>query len=357
MVGDFLAWWGQQLLSLSPAQARAGHEDAVLASLRRSGPDAGAGSVDVAVRRRTKATPLGAFPLTESGMAALRNALGSRRPHAELVLPAGMVLEHAVTLPLAAERDPESVLRFEMDRLTPFAANELYWTWAADRRDRARSQLHLRLVLVLRAQVDAALGMLRLAGLHPSALADAGGRRIPLDPARTGAWRRRLAAVLAAACVLLALAAIAIPFAGQSRDARRIEQQIAALRAPVDRAEALRRSMSTAAAGVDVLATERAKRGDPLAILTALTDILPDDTVLTDLTLRQRVITITGQSATAARLIAALAADPAIRNPTFTAPVTRNETAHADVFSIRAEAASQAEAASAAQAATRRGTP
>jgi general secretion pathway protein L len=281
-------------------------------------------------------------------MAALRSALGARRPPAQLLLPPGTVLEHAVTLPLAAERDPESVLRYEMDRLTPFAAAELYWTWAIDRRDRARSQLHLRLSLVLRAQVDAALFMLRQAGLHPSALAGETGRVIPLEPAGTSRWRRRTASALAVACGLLAIAAIAIPFIGQSRETRRIERQIAAHRPAVERSETLRRNMAAAAAGVDVLAAQRTRLGDPLAVLAALTDILPDDTVLTDLTLRQRVITISGQSGTAARLIAALAADPAIRNPNFTAPVTRNETTHTDIFSIRAEAASAAETASAA---------
>jgi hypothetical protein len=62
---------------------------------------------------------------------------------------------------------------------------------------------------------------------------------------------------------------------------------------------------------------------------------------------------MSGQSATAARLISALAADPAIRNPAFSAPVTRNETTHTDLFSIRAEAASAAETASLTKDATR----
>jgi hypothetical protein len=37
-------------------------------------------------------------------------------------------------------------------------------------------------------------------------------------------------------------------------------------------------------------------------------------------------------------LIAALAADPKFRNPTFAAPVTRLEALHVEVFSIVAEA-------------------
>ena len=342
MLSEFLTWWAQQLLSLRPEQAASSRGDAVLATLRGPGASPGPATLDVAVRRGGKTGSLGAFALTEAGMTALRAALGSRRPPVELRLPPGMMLEHAVTLPLAVERDPESVLRYEMDRLTPFSAAELYWDWSIDRRDRARSLLHIRLWLVLRNQVETALDMLRRAGLHPtavtSATATAAGLLIPLDHAKPGRWRRHGTSALLAACIVLAVAAVVIPFVQQSLASSRIERQIATLRPAVDRAETLRKSMATAAAGVDVLATQRAKVGDPLAIIATLTDILPDDTVLTDLSLRQRVITITGQSAVAARLIPALAADPAIRDPAFTAPVTRNETTHSDGFSIRAAA-------------------
>ena len=331
MIGDVLTWWGQQLLSLVPGQGRAGGGDAVLAAVQ-------GGMLDVAVRRRGRLGALGAFPLTEAGAAALATALGPRRPAVEVQVPAGTMLEQGVTLPLAAERNLEGVLRYEMNRLTPFAADALYWTWAIERRDRARAQLRLRLSLVVKAQVDGPLEVLRRAGLRLAALTD-GARVIPLDAGRAGPWRRRGAVVLGGLCAVLGAGALALPFVQQSRAEWRIERQIAALRPAVDRAEALRRGMSQAAAGVDVLAAQWARLGDPLAVLAALTDILPDDTVLTDFTMRQRVVTMTGQSGAAARLIPVLASDPALRDPAFTSPVTRNDAQRTDIFSIRAEAA------------------
>ncbi len=89
----------------------------------------------------------------------------------------------------------------------------------------------------------------------------------------------------------------------------------------------------------DALAAERAKTGDVLQILAAVTDIVPDDTWLTDLSLHQGKLGINGQSPAAARLIPALAADPSFRNPAFAAPVTRAPDGHADLFAIRAELA------------------
>ena len=103
--------------------------------------------------------------------------------------------------------------------------------------------------------------------------------------------------------------------------------------------EALRKRLAEGVAGVDALAAERAKIGNVLQVLAAVTDIVPDDTWLTDLSLHQGKLGINGQSPSAARLIPALATDPSFRNPAFAAPVTRAPDGHADFFAIRAELA------------------
>ena len=126
-------------------------------------------------------------------------------------------------------------------------------------------------------------------------------------------------------CAALAIAAVAVPFVVQSVQRERVEQQIAALRPQVDQAEALRRRILSSAAGSDVFEEQRKRVGDVLQTLATLTDVLPDDTFLNELTLRARIVTISGQSAGAAKLIAALAAERSIRNPAFAAPVTRSE--------------------------------
>jgi general secretion pathway protein L len=74
-------------------------------------------------------------------------------------------------------------------------------------------------------------------------------------------------------------------------------------------------------------------------VLHALTAVLPDNTFLTDLTLKQRQIALRGQSANAALLISALSAEPSLRNPSFAAPVTRAASGGSDLFAIAAEAA------------------
>ncbi len=344
MLSQFLAWWRTQLLALfrlepQPGGARDGR--ALVISVLALTPGAPP-VVELAARRRGQDGTLGRFTLDAAGAGALRAAAAGLRGPVLLRLPPGLLLEQRVILPLAAERDPERVLTYEMDRLTPFPAAELFWSWALDRRDPAANQLRLRVSLVPKARLAPVLDALAGAGLRPSAL-DAGApdgtrRRLPLAQVRPGWWARRGPVLAGALCAVLAAAAAGLPFLQQHEEAARIEAGIAALRPRVDQAEALRRAVLGRAATVDVVQAERARVGDALGILAALTTVLPDDTHLTELTLRRRVLSVTGESGGAARLIAALEAEPGFRNPAFAAPVTRGADGRAEAFSLRAEA-------------------
>jgi general secretion pathway protein L len=117
-----------------------------------------------------------------------------------------------------------------------------------------------------------------------------------------------------------------------------LDSRAAALQPTVEQAEQLRRQL-VGSAGAEIVQDQRAKLGDPLAVLAAATRLLPDDTYLTDFTMQRRNVNLMGQSVGAAKLIGALAASPTFRNPAFAAPVTRIEGARTEGFSISAEAA------------------
>lgn len=343
MLNEFLRWWADQLRAALPARLAAAGPDSrgLLAMLHL--PPEGPASVELRARHKGRDGRLGPFTLDGPGSPALRAAAAGHRHGVVLELPPGLMLEQQVVLPIAAERDPERVLAYEMDRITPFSAEELFWTWAVDRRDRAQGRLHLRLSVVPKARLLPSLDALVAAGLRPTALDAArpdGTRcRIALDhtpPARWQAWSVRVAGAF---CAVLVVGALVTPFLVQSAARERVERQIAALRPQVEQAEALRRRILGSTAGSDVFAEQRARVGDALGTIATLTDVLPDDTHLTELTMRARVLTLAGQSAAAARLIAAMAAEPGLRNPAFSAPVTRFEGVAGEGFAIRAEAA------------------
>jgi general secretion pathway protein L len=342
MLQEILIWWLQQMRDLLPKRwlDRSAHHAGAL--IIAPGPNDD--SVVLRWRRRGGEQSLGAFLLNAPGLISIKHTLARIRPaRCVLLLPPERLLERIVSLPLAVERDWPRVMRFEMDRLTPFAASDVFWAGTVMRRDRAQGRLELRLSLVPRAPLQLLLNALAQAGAQPEVLQtempDGQNRLIALEraPSRAATWRHRAFAGGMGVCALLAVTAMLLPFVLQLLALRRTDAQIKALRPEVTQAEAMRHGLLERTAGRDALAARRRQNGDPLAVLAAVTDALPDDSYLTELVLDQTRLSITGQSAAAARLISALAASPRLRNPVFTAPVTRNEAGRTDLFSIRAE--------------------
>ncbi|WP_284944312.1 PilN domain-containing protein [Acidisoma cladoniae] len=350
MINQFMGWWARQLLSLLPDRMRGREADegqGFLISLV-SVPGATHDTVDVSPHTGSRHGAFERLLLDDSGLARLR-ALRARAPRAvvRLRLRAGSLLERDVVLPLAAERGLDQVLQYEMDRLTPFTAAETFWGWTVTRRDRAHARLHLRLTLGPRGAVAPIIDTLASAGARPALLeapATPEGdrvRRIDLS-SREGKGGARVTPALRAGialCAVLLLALIGLPFLRQSIALGDVGARIAALRPTVAEAARLRRDIEAQAAGGSMLAAARQQVGDPLRAIAAVTNALPDDSWLTDLTLQQRKLRIDGESRTAVQLIARLAADPTIIDPAFAAPVTRDDSTHADLFSISADVA------------------
>jgi general secretion pathway protein L len=244
-----------------------------------------------------------------------------------------------VTLPLAAERELQRVLSYEMDRLTPFTADQVYWSAAVERRNRDAGNVELSLFLVPKSLVQPALAAAASIGLKISAIettaSDGTFRQIALATFSTR--RQRILSVVWGTAAVLALAAIVTPLVTQWLAFHAIEAKIAALQPRIAQVEAVRKRIAAGSAGNDVIAAEHAATGDALQLLATVTDLLPDDTVLADLSLRQGKLSISGRSRSAPQLIPAMAGDPTLHNPSFAAPVTRMPDGKADSFVIRAE--------------------
>ncbi len=342
MIQEFFVWWGEQLASLVPDTLRRSFSsvDQIIAL----NYDEGASSIEAELRNGTRGGLLGRFSLDERGLSTLAAAIDRVRPGTKVLLqlPAGTLLEKQLQVPLAAQRDLMQVMRYELDRETPFSADEVYWAVAILGKDRTLGQMTTCLTLAVKAEVDSILDALRGAGINLAAIIDRpDGRRIPFggktgvraliaDPTRAG--RGPLIGGLVA---VLAITAIIGPFVRQDIAVSRVEARIAALQADADSALALRRQ--NGGLGTDA-GDPQSSVGNPLLILAAVTDALPDDTYLSDFTLHHRDISLMGQSRDAAALIQRLSDNSVVRDPGFSAPVTRDPGTGVDNFSIKLSA-------------------
>lgn len=262
---QFLRWWGEQLAGSLPSALRSpgGNAGASIVVKLVSPPGIMPAIVEVTQPSRRHLPPRQqTVTLTDTGLEQLRAALGPRRPASvRLRLPPGNLLERdGVVLPIAAEHALDEVLRYDLDRLTPFRAEDLLWGFEVTKRDRARGRLSLRLTFARIAMLAPLLDNLRSAGIVPDVLEaepapgvpSQGWRRIALGSTGRSRPRRGLR-VSWAICAALAVAAGTVPFVRQSLTLGAIQARIDALRPAVVEAETLRRRVTAAAGGGDVI--------------------------------------------------------------------------------------------------------
>jgi general secretion pathway protein L len=344
MLREFFLWWCGQLADLLPQWLRRGALTADAMVIAPVGAlSRGVDAVGVGLRRRGKETPVGRYDLAAPGLADLPRAPGET---IVLRLSATDVLAKTITLPLAAQAELRQVLTFEMDRETPFQPEELYWNHRLAIADRQKDRLSARLMLVPKVSLELLLGALKQVGIRSgrAEIADGpdAGSSVPLDGGggRQCRTSSRLIRAAALCCAILALAAVATPFLRQEMVLTALEREVATGRAAAAEADSLSQEIDRLSGSADFVERERDKAGRSLAVLAAATDVIPDDTYLTEIELRGHKVTFTGQSAAASRLIGALPAADKFRNPGFAAPVTRIEALHSELFTIIAEGGS-----------------
>ena len=343
MLRVFTEWWCREivtLLNLSPAVAAPGVGDDLFVEMLQV--ETGQSPAVRLTRGRGASLGIaGDFTLDPAGLDRLaRMTAAAKRPQRGLLRPPpGSVLRKDLNLPLAAEAELRRVISYEMDRETPFAADEVYWNAVVAERDRTHGRLHVSLSLVPRVLVDGVIVPLLAAGLEIAGIAAATGddQAGVIDLPRSEHARKQQrqrwmirGGVVAAGLVLL----LTLPFVVQMLAMARVEARIAAMEPQFAEAQA-----RTDGRPHGPIAQELARVGDALAILATVTAAIPDHSYLTDFSLKARRLTLIGHSTAATDLLAAVAGHPGLRNAAFAAPVTREAGSGVESFTISLEAA------------------
>ncbi|MCG5234869.1 PilN domain-containing protein [Xanthobacter oligotrophicus] len=262
----------------------------------------------------------------------------------ELALDPGRFLFRPLELPRGAAAFLDGIVRSQIDRLTPWSATEAAYGFTAPQ-EAPDDRLALTVAATARARISPLVERLKAQGVGAilvTTQADGMGAPIRvLDHAASGAAsgaagvRRILLAVLggAAGAALLALAVSGLVGGSLDADLGDITQRIAAQR----RAMVAARDGQGGAGGV-LAALERRKREVPAGVLVleALSQVLPDDTYVTELQIEGDKVEVTGVSREAAALIRLLEQSRQFAEATFVAPTTRAPGEAGERFQISA---------------------
>ncbi|WP_133478853.1 PilN domain-containing protein [Cognatilysobacter segetis] len=340
-----LAWWGHALAAWLPLRMR-----------RALGVDRGRllltpreeGDVQLRLQRDGVLHELGALPALDDmpgddPLAAVLSPAAVDLPR-WLVLPATSVLVRRLALPAAAADRLRDVVRFEIDRQTPFAADDVMYDARLLGR-RADGQLDVELVATPRVRAEpvlAALGPLagRLAGIdvldadglpRGANLLDPAARRHQRDPWRT--WNRVLAAV-----GVVALAATLVSVLDNRRQAAdALEAAVEARARPARAAAQQRQALLDLVAGQAFLDRRRAESPTTIEVMDEVTRRLPDGTYLEKFAMEDDQLTLVGFSNQASALVGRMEGSPLWRSPALSGAVQPDPATGRDRFTLTAE--------------------
>jgi general secretion pathway protein L len=290
-------------------------------------------------------------PATGTGRPSGQDAMHQRAREVVFCLPVDKALTKTLSLPLAAEENLREVLSFEMDRQTPFTADQIYYDFAILARSRAEGTLAVNLVLTTRRTLDDLLARLANRGLYPDRVtincgAGDGFAPVNLLPAEKRQPRaitpRIVNLVLGAVAMVLVISAVSLPLLNKRQRIEALEPLIETASAKAQQARQLREKVERLTANSQFLINKKQASLTVLEILDEVTRILPDDTWITRLDINGSELQLQGQSSSAAALIPLIESSNLLRNPAFRSPVTQVPRSDAERFLLSAQIRGQA---------------
>lgn len=248
-------------------------------------------------------------------------------------------------LPAGAARDIDAVLGFEMDRFTPFKADEVYHA-ARRKADTGPETITLSLAVARRDRVDAMLAALDRLALRPDAidvrLPDGTRLGANLMPAGKGRRRKDLArranAVLMLLGLTLVVAAMLLWVHNRRLALDDMRQQLVEMRQEARDVEAMRKQLQDRLGAIRYLAAQRDAVSPAIATLDAVTRCLPADTWLSELTIDGGGrVGLTGQSGRAGALLDAMKPCAHLTNLRFQGAIQPDKTSAQERFHLLAD--------------------
>ncbi|MDN5923918.1 MAG: PilN domain-containing protein [Xanthomonadales bacterium] len=355
----FLTWWAENLRACLPQGWRAAledHTETVLLAM-----DAQALTL---YRASQPGEPMASIAMDQdaadqrSAYAQAISKIDDPRLRTVLCLPRSRVLLRHLNLPAAAEHRLPQVLGFEMDRQTPFKADQVYLDQRVSARDPKTHTLSVDFAVVPKATMDKELTRLepfaaQLDGVDGWQDAPGGPRDgFNLLPAARRVVRRnmRLSINLALTGVALCLLVVAMMqwVSNREQALQDMTTQAAAAQKQAKEVATLRKGLEGSIKAATFLSRKKTSAPSMVELLKDLTHALPDDTYLQRISVQNDdKVTLQGQSDHAASLIEQLAKAKSITNPSLSGTLQPDARTHKDRFNVTATLAHTGESADA----------
>lgn len=336
---SFLRWWLAGLRCCLPPRVQRALRSYEKPKLLLQPDESGVRVIRVSDDERTT---IGYFAFSGGHGDVLSSDLRPSSSKVVLQLPSEYALTHEIALPLAAEENLHRVLGFEMDRRTPFQAEQVYFAHRVVGRQPETERIRVHLVVVPRPVVDSLTGRLDSMGLSPDVVQVHGegeGMNLMQNTQRGagGLGANRLNFALAALAIILVTTALILPLAQMRSVAVALSDKVSTAQRDAEAVLSLRKQLDAAMESARFIVEKKIEHPRLLDVIDELTRILPDGTWVRQFQMKGREIQVRGESSDASSLIQLLEDSGLFRDANFRSPVTRNQRTGQERFHLSAQ--------------------
>lgn len=248
-------------------------------------------------------------------------------------------LRKVVDLPATAREHLGQLLYYELDRLTPFKADDVCYAWRVLETSSEPGRMQVELEMVPKDAVSQAIDLIREHGREADRIElEGSGERAPLNLIPRSSLpedgKRRSRSFLPLLALGLAVTAVAIPFLQQKKMIKQLATEVADARAQSNESLLLRERLDILSSEMRFLVTIKNEQTTMAELLAELTGLLPDHSYINELQIRGTGIQLHGLSDKASDLISLLDQSPMLASPQFRSPVIRDPRSGKERFQI-----------------------
>jgi general secretion pathway protein L len=260
-------------------------------------------------------------------------------------------IQKELCLPAAAKENLYQVIAYELDRYTPFKAEQVYFAVKTLAGENEPGQIRVMLILTTREFLDGLYEDINALGLSPL-FADYEGSANNFDdlnyaynllPERLRQKTAKLPHIIHAMLItltcLLLVAVIVMPVWFEYQTVNALQVKTDALEKDAKKVKALQKDIDAVIDETSQLLKEKSAVPEMIVMLNTLSSLIKDDTWLSYLQYADGHLQIQGESPTASTLIAVLEASELFVNARFASPVTQDTISKLERFQITVDVA------------------
>lgn len=341
-IADYWSWWTEELTSFLPMPIKQ-----ILFNSNKLILEIDGNFVDLHKVTGNNQTHIVRAPITELTSKQVEDVVKDTDVTERiLTIPNHQVLEKNVSFPMPAEENIREVLSYEMDRLTPFTASQVYYDYFLISRNKQKNLIDLKLVVVPKDRVDGLLQTLNQIGFMPHVVSVHGGdfdkySQINLLPIEKRAKKINALKIvnytLTGVLILLLLVSLLLPVWSKVKYIENLEPELNVYSKSAESITILRKQVDKAEEEALFLVDKKNASILILQIIDELTQIIPDDTWVNQVDVSDSEVHIYGESISSASLLPIIEASKIFSNAQFRSPVTQNRQNNTERFHLSAQ--------------------